>query len=173
MDTIYQKICTELWAQYEPNLRRLCKIKLQNYPDETDEVISELFLALCRKVSESGPPDNPKAWLYAAANNLINLKYRKIYKDKEKTVSLSDREYELPYTNDFADEIEDNILVEQLKEDLDKELTQQEKAFLGYIYQDGLKMKDIASLLNTTEAAVKQKHYRLINKIRKTAKKIF
>lgn len=163
--------CAELWNKYEPDLRRLCGLKLQSYADEIDDVISETFLALCKKVTESGPPENPKAWLYGTANNLINLKFRKLYRAKEKTVSLSDKEYELPYSHDFAEEIEDNLLIEELKSELEKELSEQEKALLRYIYDDGLKMKKIAEILHTTEAAVKQKHYRLCNKIRKTASK--
>lgn len=172
METEYKNICTELWDEYEPNLRRLCRIKLQSHPDETDDVISELFLFLCKKVSESGPPENPKAWLYGTANNLINLKYRKIYKDKEIITSSSAKEYELPYTNDFTDEITDNLLIEQLNNELEKELSEQEKALMKFIYKDGLKMKEIAEILKTSEAAVKQKHYRLCRKIRKTANKL-
>ena len=33
------------------------------------------------------------------------------------------------------------------------------------------KMKEIADLIGSTEAAVKQKHYRICNKLRKSAKK--
>lgn len=46
------KICDEIWEKYKPQLQKLCAIKLKSYPDEVDDVISEVFLALCEQVAK-------------------------------------------------------------------------------------------------------------------------
>lgn len=44
-----------------------------------------------------GEPNKPKQWLYATLNNIINLKYRELYKFKEKQESLENNDFELPF----------------------------------------------------------------------------
>lgn len=172
LDTAGEAQCAELWRQYEPYLRRFCWLHLQSHPDEIDNVISEIFLALCRKLSSDEPLIHPQAWLYKTADHVIQAKYRAIYKEREKAIRFSDREYSLPYAQNFAEEVENELFVEELQQKLDKELSPQEKELLRYIYEDQLKMKEIAGILHTTESAVKQKHYRLCHKIRGIAKKL-
>lgn len=173
METVGERQCSELWSEFEPRIRSLCKVKLHSCPDEIDDVVSEIFLALCRRVSESGPPENPKAWLYGTANNLICMKYREIYKDRERTESLSCREYGLAFTNDFSEEIENRRFLEQLGQKLEDGLSEEEALLFKLIYEDEMKLKEAAKVMNITEAAAKQRHYRLCNKIRKTAKEMF
>lgn len=163
--------CTELWNKVEPDLRKMCKVKLQSSPNDIDDVISEAFLALCKRISENGWPENPSAWLYGTVNNLIKLKHRKLQKEKEKVISITDKEYEIPLDYDFTEQIEDNLMIEMLECDIEKQLSEQEKMLLRFIYIDKLKMKEIAKILHTTETAVKQKHYRLCRHICETVKK--
>lgn len=171
MESIENLQCAELWNKIEPGLRKLCIAKLQSAPDEIDDIIAEAFLALCKKVSESGMPENPNAWMYSTVNHLIISKYRKQQQDKSKIVNINSFNG-LPLDYDLAKEIEDRLLLERLKDVLEKELSEQEKLLLRLIYDDELKMKEIADILHTTETAVKQKHYRLSKNIRNIAKKI-
>lgn len=49
-------------------------------------------------------------------------------------------------------------------------MSNDECIIIKYIYFDRLKMKEIADIIGSTESAVKQKHYRICNKLRKSAK---
>lgn len=167
-----KEFCEELWNQYEPYLRAICSVKLNNYPNEIDDVISDTFLALCKKVSESGPPRNEKAWLYGTLNNIINAKYREIYNKKANIVSLTDAVCEVSSENDFEKEIITQNFTEQLEKEFDRKLNDEEKFLMKLIYQDCLKTKDITEILGLTEFAVKQRKYRLRKKMRKIADKI-
>ena len=167
MNSAENQICQELWLENEPQLRRICKLKLASSPDDIEDVISETFLALCKRISENGVPDKPKGWLYATMNNLINLKYREIYKYKEREKSLSDEEFELPIASDDIGEKTDEIYNDEIKDRLKELLTEDEYQIIYRIYFSGLKMKEIARLHNSTESAVKQKHYRICRKLRK------
>lgn len=174
VDTLNDNLCTELWYECEPKLRKICQIKLQNNPDEIDDVIAETFFALCSKAEANELPDNTNAWLYGAFNNILNKKYREIYKEKENRADLSGKKYKLPFDRNFEKEMLDKLSAEELKIKLDKELKDDEKLLLELIFIDKMKLREIAVRLNSTEAAIKQKKFRLVRKIRKTAyKKIF
>ena len=52
MNENQRKICTEIWQEYESQLRKICKIKLQSHPNEIDDVMSEVSLALCKQYNK-------------------------------------------------------------------------------------------------------------------------
>lgn len=52
MNENQRKICTEIWQEYESQLRKICKIKLQSHPNEIDDVMSEVSLALCKQIKK-------------------------------------------------------------------------------------------------------------------------
>lgn len=165
------RICIEIWNDYEPKLRKICNVKMSNHPDYIDDVMQEVFLALLKKVKNS-LPDNPKAWLYAVLTNTINREYRKLYSHQKNIISIDDMQIDLPYENDFSDLYVDHAFLDEFKKTLENELSKDDKEFIYYIYEKRLKMKEIADILDSTESAVKQRHYRLINKIRKMVNKI-
>ena len=91
-----QKICHALWEECEPICRSICISKFQNYPSEVNDVVSELFLALCQKIDEDGLPEKTKNWIYGTLNNLINAKFKNLYKDRKYCVSMNDDNFTLP-----------------------------------------------------------------------------
>lgn len=169
MKSVNDDICSELWHQYELQLRKICNIKLQSCPSEIDDVISEVFLALCKKVNSDGVPDNPKAWLYATLRNIINSKYREVNKHKKLKSKLANKEFELPYTYSFENDILDSFLAEKIINTLESEFSELDNLIIKYVCEDKLKMKEVAELLNMSEPAVKQRYYRLCKKVRKIA----
>ena len=58
----------------------------------------------------------------------------------------------------------------EIRDKLSTFLSNDECIIIKYIYFDRLKMKEIADIIGSTESAVKQKHYRICNKLRKSAK---
>lgn len=171
MNENQRKICTEIWQEYESQLRKICKIKLQSHPNEIDDVMSEVSLALCKQIKKYGEPNKPKQWLYATLNNIINLKYRELYKFKEKQESLENNDFELPFEENGIESKIEEIYNNEIRDKLSTFLSNDEYIIIKYIYFDRLKMKEIADIIGSTESAVKQKHYRICNKLRKLAKK--
>lgn len=165
------KFCTDLWYEYEPQLRKICETKMQSCPDDIDDIISETFLALCDKVSESGPPEKVRAWLYGTLYHFINSKYRTIYRTERKSVALHAKEYILPYDWDIENDIVEACDAESTMKEINATLNEQERFLIQSVYGDGRKFKDVAEELNTTASAVKQKSYRVNIKVRKIASK--
>ena len=65
----------------------------------------------------------------------------------------------------------EEIYNNEIRDKLSTFLSNDECVIIKYIYFDRLKMKEIADIIGSTESAVKQKHYRICNKLRKLAKK--
>ena len=167
MNSIQREICENLWNEYEPQLRKICRVKLRSCPDEVDDVMSEVSLALCKQIEKFGKPEKPKQWLYAT---FINLKYREIYKQKEKQENIENKDLELPFEQNGIEEKIEEIYNNEIRDKLSTFLSNDECIIIKYIYFDRLKMKEIADIIGSTESAVKQKHYRICNKLRKSAK---
>lgn len=162
--------CEKLWNQCEPQIRKLCLVKMADRPEEIDDIVSDTYLALCEAVNNGKEFSNPTAWLYSTANNLISKNFRKLRTYRQKYKTLSDTEYELSYNFDFLDSMISDTNIEQIKNEIESELNDAEKDLLKMIYTDNLKMKEIANLLNTSVSAIKQKRYRLVKKIKQMAK---
>ena len=144
MNENQRKICTEIWQEYESQLRKICKIKLQSHPNEIDDVMSEVSLALCKQIKKYGEPNKPKQWLYATLNNIINLKYRELYKFKEKQESLENNDFELPFEENGIESKIEEIYNNEIRDKLSTFLSNDEYIIIKYIYFDRLKMKEIA-----------------------------
>ena len=158
------------WREYEPTLRRICNYKLSNYPSEIDDVIGDTYLALCNAISKGIEIKNPKAWLCGTLSNIIKLKYTELDRKKKTYIRLESVEHELFYDVDFdSQELNDEVL-NSIKDKIVDDLLDSEKTLLIFIYEKKLKFKEIAKILNTTENAIKQKHYRLKRKIKQLAK---
>lgn len=171
MNESQKKLCTELWRQYSPGLRNLCYVRLAGHDEDAEEIISEAFLRLCKKIMQDGSIEYPQAWLYATLDNLIKQKYREFGKDQNNVYSVSDyEEVSLPYEIDLVDEIYNEDLLEQLKDKLKTELSDEEKQLLYYIIAENKPYSEIALLMATNENAVKQRKYRLYKKIKELAK---
>lgn len=170
-----KKLSEQIWKEYEPKIRKICEYKLTSYPDEIDEVVSQTFLALCIKLSED-KIDNPKAWLYSTANNLIKMTYEAQNRNKRKLISLDlvvadiNQMHNLIYTKDFLDKELSNDQIDILKAQVEAELDYDELALLNLVNDKQLRYKEIAEMMNSTENAVKQRSYRLRGKIKEIAK---
>lgn len=152
-------------------MRKICSVKMKNCEDEIDDVISESYLALCEHTKKHGLPSNPTAWLYSVLYRRINNKFREIYKQTKNTAEL-DEAQTLPFEIDFDEEMLKSIPIDKLKNKLLSQLTKQELELYELIYIEKESYSKIAKHYSTSQGAVKQRHYRLCNKIKKSAKNL-
>lgn len=170
-DVNNSQMCEELWTEYEPALREICRRKLLSCPSEIDDVISDTYLALCKNINAGEVIKYPKAWLYGTLNKIIKSKYNEINKIRKTQVSITNKENELFYNMDFDDEKMSHDDIEILRYEVLVQLDEQEKVLIDLIYAKRLKFKEIADILNTSESAIKQKNYRLKRKVKLIVKK--
>ena len=159
-DVNNSQMCEELWNQYEPALREICKRRLDSCPSEIDDVISDTYLALCKNINAGEVIQYPKAWLYGTLNNIIKSKYNEINRIRKTQVSITYKANELFYNVDFDDEKMSYEDIENLKREVMAKLDEQERVLVDLIYVKTLRFKEIANILGTSESAIKQKNYR-------------
>lgn len=169
MNETNKKLCEELWTKLEPRLRVICEVKLAGLPDEVDDVIAEVFTALCEKTEKSRPPEHPQAWLYGVLNNKIGARLREICQKKETELPLPEEAAELPYepTESGIDEMTNGVIAADIADRARAFLREDESELIEAIYFRNLSHRDYAQGTGTTEAAVKQKHYRIMKKLRR------
>lgn len=165
--------CENIWKESFIGMKHLCEYKLRSCPDEIDDVISEVYLAFISTVHNNKIPENPKAWLYGVANNLIKKKYSQINKQKNMCISMSSPEIddiELAVFPDLSEEIVSDDDIVSMADKIFSELSTEEQQILTYFHYENKSIKEIADLIGKRESAVKQKHYRLCLKIRRLIK---
>lgn len=167
-----KKLCAELWDKYEPMIRKMSNYKLQSSKSEIEDLIADVCLALCKKVHESGPPEKPKEWLIAVFNNLLNGKYKEIYAKRENETIYSDEEYDMPFRDNSIQQKEDEIFAAEILKKAEGTLKKDDYVIIDSSVIKDLKLKDIAANLNKTENAVKQKRYRVFQKLRKISENL-
>ena len=165
--------CENIWKESFIGVKRLCEYKLRSYPDEIDDVVSEVYLAFISAVHNKKAPDNPKAWLYAVANNIIKKKYSQNNKQKHFSISMSSQnidKIELSVFPDLSDEIISDADIMLMADKIFSQLSLEEQQILTYFHYENKSIKEIADIINKSESAVKQKHYRLCLKVRRLIK---
>ncbi len=168
-----RELCKSLWLRNEPKLRRLCTYKLSSHPDEVEDVLAETSLILWTAILNDKTIEYPDSWLYSVTNNLIKKKYSEINTDKERKVVFDEENlkfYSLSVGHDFENMLLTDETLEKIIKEIDSLLSCDERQLYEYVYEDKLKMKEIAVLLSSTESAVKQKNYRLTRKLRRLIK---
>lgn len=163
------ELCEVLWKEYEPYLRKICNFRLSDYPDEAEDVIGEAYLALCDVLNSGQELKNPKAWLYGTVNNYIKIKYIEIDRNKH-CVNLDNVNYKLCYDVDFDSARIDEDALDKIKDDILESLDEEDRAILSLYYEEHHHFKEIARILNSTESAVKQRHYRMKRKVKELIK---
>ena len=168
-DSIFtENVCKDSFI----GVKRLCEYKLRSCPDEIDDVMSEVYFAFVSAVYNKKIPDNPKAWLYGVANNIIKDKYSQINK-QEKHIdrkSPENLERELAVFPDLSDEMISDEAIEEMADKIISSLTEEERELLTAFHYENKSMKEIGAVMGKSESAVKQKHYRLCIKVRRLIK---
>lgn len=161
----------DLWEKYGPGISKLCHMKLSNYPQDAEDVTSEIYLALHNAVYDDKIKGNPKSWLYSVTRNLINKKYKEIIQRRKRYVSLNDTNYchRLSYEIDMLEPRVSEEKIMEIKKEIEGELSPDENNLLDLIYRKKKKHRKIAKKLDTTENAVKQRNYRLKRNIKSKA----
>lgn len=171
MHDISKKLCEKIWYEYEPQLEKVCRARLNGLENETDDVISEVFTALCVKFERDGAPENVKAWLYATLNNIINQRFRDACKVRENISSVPLDEVELRFTDTIPDSAFNSVTEDEFCKIVKSLLTEDEYQLIEDLYINGTKVSQLAKRLDMTESAVRQRGYRICSKLRKKLSK--
>jgi RNA polymerase sigma-70 factor (ECF subfamily) len=132
-----------------------------------EDIVNNVFELFCKKWN-SLENKNYKSWLYETANNLLKNFYKKQKRKKEKETYIDESIIEtLSYEQNFENINDDEI--EKYKIEILEILTEKERQLFDMKYVKKLSRAQISEKLHIPENTVKQRLYRLREKIKNEA----
>ncbi|MBA7542827.1 RNA polymerase sigma factor YlaC [subsurface metagenome] len=147
---------SELFQRYNNQILNYI-YRLSGNLEDSQDLTQTVFLRLLKYRKSFNQSKSFKSWMYQVAKNVINSHYQ------AKKVNILHVEIPNHETdNDLSDDIQD----EKLYKSIDK-LSDEYKELIVLSKFQGLKYKEIAEILSTTEASIKNKIFRAFDRLRK------
>lgn len=167
--SIYQKNKLKMYSYV------LYKVKSQSV---AEDIVSDVFIKLFKELEKTPEiADYAVAWLYRVASNRVIDHFRsshesKTYTESELLKTRDDDKDSSQETEIFVSEYKD-VLTELAKEEQEKivlqnlsKLKDDDREIIEYRLFQELPFKEISVILESTEAAVKMKYSRAIEKLK-------
>jgi len=158
-----KRVFSEIYDQYIEKIYRFIFLKVGS-EEVAEDLASETFLRVWEKFRDEkkNPIENPKAFLYQIAKNLVIDYYRK--KGQVQTISA-----ESDLIGDPRQDLEEKAL---LASDMDRvrlalaKLKQEHQNVIIWHYLDDLSISEVAKLLNKSEQATRVLIHRALKALR-------
>lgn len=157
------------WVLYGSSIRDFCRYKLPDDTYKQEDILQKVYLALIEATGKGQEIQNPKAWLYKTARNLINTEYTAMQKSRE-IVSLdaeSPLADQLSTDPDYEEERISEEQVEQCFNQVLSSLSREEKDIIEKIYVKNHPIKEVAKEQGRSVNAIQQRLVRLRRKVKK------
>lgn len=163
-----KKLFAKIYDENVEKVYRFIFLKVDS-KETAQDLTSETFLKTWEVFREKNI-ENPRAFLYQVARNLIKDYYRK--KEKTSTLSLEGNLVSDP-SQDLQEKANLNSEIERVKKAL-KELEEDYQNVLIWYYLNEIPIREIAKMLEKTESNVRVLIHRALNALREklTPKKV-
>lgn len=127
-------------------------------PQTAEDLTSEVFLRFLKAIRDKGrPPNTISGWLFGAARNVAREYYRRSKKTELVYLSESLPGHDRPLDESLARRMDEQALVEAMKQ-----LTEEQRHVLALRFGYGLPIREVAGMVNKSEASVKMLQARAI-----------
>lgn len=161
----------KIYGLYVDQIFRFAYLKVSS-KDEAEDITSQTFLRFWKHFSkEKKRPQNPKAFIYKTATNLIIDYYRKTKTKKGKDGSSAKKEVSVEdiVIEDREMRADQKLVIKAEIEDVRKALSKinedYQNAIIWY-YLDELTIPEIADLLEKSETSVRVLIHRALNSLK-------
>lgn len=163
-----------LVRQYDRAVLRLA-LRLTGSEQDAQDILQEAFLKAYRYLPNFRFECSFYTWIYRIATNLCldHLRRRKARRE-EQTIVVDSSGEEMDLLNNISDtrpmanparELERKVLAQSIQEALEK-LTPRERMVFELKHYEGLRLRTIGQMLNTTEETAKNTLFRATKKLR-------
>jgi RNA polymerase sigma-70 factor (family 1) len=155
----------ECYRQYFVRLYRFC-LSIVHQKEPAEEIVHDVFLNLWKRRTETAPIRNPEVYLYVSVKNL-SLNYLRD-NSSSRTVDIAERSHEyIQFDADPETLLVHSETVKKLAAAI-RELPPRCKLIFKLIKEDGLKYKDVATLLDLSVKTVEAQLAIAMKKILRT-----
>lgn len=155
------------FEKYSKQLEKFCAVRLEEASDFAGDCVQEAFCVFYRKLLDGEKFENPRAFLYQTANNMMLRARKEYFKNAKHTKNLDDAENVAVYIEKEVEErIEpDDVDIDKAKEVLLSVLDDDERRLYQLKYVERKSLKDISKILDITPTAAAKRTSRLRAKI--------
>jgi len=154
--------------EYYMLIYKYCRKKLQTNVEDIDDVTNDIFVLFCEKWN-SLHKENIRAWLHRAADNIIKKfhdKNKRRHREFEYIDDLDDFTVNsLAYNQDFENISDKNI--NTYRNEILNELSDKERELFEMVFTERLSYGEISEQLMISKDNLKNRVYRLRQKINK------
>lgn len=153
----------QAYGLYGNLLVKYCTVRLKEARSSVDDCVQNTFLIYYKKVLDGENIENPKAFLYRTADNMIKRTVAEYYTNAQRTTELENAD-DIPVQEQFNNS--NDLDYDYLKELLLSKLSPSEQLLYQQKYVDRLSLKEIGEYYKIAPAAVANRTSRLRTKIK-------
>lgn len=170
----FEKLFNEYYEKYHKSIEQYCKRRLNEYPEDAEEVINDVFKVIYLRMEKGEVFELPEAFMMKTAHILVDERFKKL-KGQSCVVSLKAENPRFSYEQNFDDAITDEMLVDVFKTIL-KRLPKKEAEMLIDIcehYRDAESTsRELAKKYKITPNNFRQKAHALRDKVKSMGEEI-
>ncbi|MEK7582885.1 MAG: RNA polymerase sigma factor [Patescibacteria group bacterium] len=154
----------EIYDEFAPKIFKYCYFRVSSR-EEAEDIASQVFIRAWDHIAEGKEVTNVQGFLYRIASNLIIDFYRKRKDKREISLDDPDNPIDIPDASDVHEKLEQQWEMREVKEKLDL-IPENYREVIVMKYVDDLSIKEIASVMETTENNISVRLHRAIEKLK-------
>lgn len=156
----------EAFEKYSKALEKYCRVRLGEISESANDCVQEAFCVYYKRLLNGEQFENPRAFLYKTANNMVLRAKEEYFKSLKHIKALDDAENVAVYDEEIFDKDID-LDIDAVKDILISKLSDSEKELYQMKYVQGKSLKEIGEYLNIPPSAVANRTSRLRSKVHK------
>ena len=161
------KALEEAFERYGRALEEFCRVRLGEAGQNSNDCVQEAFLVFYKRLLGGEAFENPRAFLYKTANNMVLRAKEEYFKNAKRSKSLEEAEDVPVFLEAFS---EKEIDYDEIKEILISQLSEEEQKLYKMKYEREMSLAEIGKELSIAPAAAANRLSRLRNKIKAMTK---
>lgn len=162
-DEINQQKFNEIYDNYKDSIFSFCMARLHCDVNDSEDCMQETFTVIYKRIAAGESFENPRAFLYKTASNLIKKQYEKSNKKTKNELSFDEAESTI--CDDIA-KVDDRILTNDILQKVKSVLNEKEQELFYLRFVEYRKLKEIADIKGINENACATQLSRMKRKLK-------
>ena len=157
----------EAFTLYSKSLERFCYTRLGEASEYSSDCVQDTYCLFYSKLLDGEKFQNPRAFLYKTANNMVLKTKEKYFKNAKRTKNLDEAEsIAINVEDEYEQKLDEFIDIEKAKQILIAKLNDSEIELYQMKYVEQKSLKEISSILGIPPTTVAMRTSRLRAKIK-------
>ena len=153
----------DCYEKYYQSIFKYCRVRLGEFSQHAEDCVQDAFLVLYNKLTSGETVEQPRAFLYRAADNFVKRTIDNCRKQQARTVDIEEAAQKIAAP---PDSVPDDFDYDECARLLIERLTAEERLLYELKYIQRKPLKEISEILNITPTAAAKRTSRLRGRIK-------